>query len=151
MKRFILGTVFLASAGAAFAQVTVSDPWVRATVPAQEATGAFMRLDTTQDARLVQARSPAAGVVELHEMRMENDVMRMRAVPAIDIPAGKGAELKPGGYHLMLLELKGQMKEGSRVPLTLVIEVRDGRRQTIELDVPVRPLKTPAGHGGMKH
>lgn len=122
------------------AQVTVNDPWVRATVAQQSATGAFMRITSTQDARLVEVKSPVAGVVEVHEMRMEKDVMKMRAVRELALPAGTSVELKPGGYHIMLMDLKRQMKEGDSVPLTLVIEARDKKRSNLDIKVPVRPL-----------
>ncbi len=124
----------------ALAQVTVKDAWVRATVPAQMATGAFMQLQAAQATRLVAARSPVAGVVEIHEMTMVDNVMRMRAVPGLDLPAGKAVELKPGGYHVMLMDLKGQVKEGQSVPLTLVVEGRDKKRQTVEVKAEVRAL-----------
>jgi len=120
--------------------VQVKEPWVRGTVAQQKATGAFMQLSAPQDMRLVEARSPVAGVVELHEMAMDNNVMKMRAVPGIDIPAGKGAELKPGGFHVMLLDLKKQLKEGDTVPLTLVLEGKDKKRQSIDVNAPVRAL-----------
>jgi copper(I)-binding protein len=121
----------------AAAQVTVTDPWIRGTVPQQMATGAFMQLKSAQDAKLVEARSPVAGVVEIHEMKLENNVMRMRAVPALELPAGRMVELKPGGYHVMLMDLKQQMKEGEVVPVTLVVESA-GKRETIEVRATVR-------------
>jgi hypothetical protein len=121
----------------AAAQVTVTDPWIRGTVQGQMATGAFMKLQSTRDARLVEAASPVAGVVEIHEMAMENNIMRMRAVKALDLPAGRAVELKPGGYHVMLMDLKQQMKEGEVVPVTLVVETA-GRRETIEVKASVR-------------
>lgn len=121
----------------AAAEVIVSDPWVRSTVPQQTATGAFMQLKSDKDAKLIEARSPAAGVVEIHEMTIENNVMRMRAVPALALPAGRMVELKPGGYHMMLMDLKQQMKEGELVPVTLVVE-SGGKRETIEVKVKVR-------------
>lgn len=121
----------------AAAQVTVSDPWIRGTVPQQMATGAFMQLKSAKDAKLVEARSPAAGVVEIHEMTMENNVMRMRAVKALALPAGRTVELKPGGYHMMLMDLRQQMKEGEVVPVTLVVE-SGGKRETIEVKATVR-------------
>lgn len=157
MKRYVLTLAGLALALAVQAQVSVKEPWVRATVPQQKATGAFMQIVAAQDARLVEARSPVAGIVEIHEMAMVGDVMKMRAIPGLDLPAGKAVELKPGGYHVMLMELKGQVKDGDTVPLTLVVEGKDGKRQTLELKVPARPLTgAPAGgmqgHGhGMKH
>ena len=126
------------------AQVTVKDPWVRATVPAQKATGAFMQITSAQDARLVEAKSPVAGVVEVHEMVMEKDVMKMRAMKGLDLPAGKTVELKPGGYHVMLMDLKEQMKEGTTVPVTLVVESKDRKRSTVEVKAAVKPLTTPA-------
>jgi copper(I)-binding protein len=122
---------------------------VRATVAQQKATGAFMKINATQPSRLVEVKSPAAGVVELHEMRMENNVMRMRAVAGIELPAGKAVELKPGGYHVMLMDLKQQMKEGDTVPITLVVEGQDKKRESVEVNAPVRSLK--AGHHDMKH
>ena len=139
MKRIILAALIFA-AFPVMAQVTVKDPWVRATVSAQKATGAFMQITSAQDARLVEASSPVAGVVEVHEMVMEKDVMKMRAVKGLDLPAGKTVELKPGGYHVMLMDLKQQMKEGDTVPVTLVVEGKDKKRSTIEVKAPVRPL-----------
>ena len=121
----------------AAAQVIVSDPWIRGTVPQQMATGAFMQLKSAKDAKLVEARSPAAGVVEIHEMKMENNLMRMRAVQALALPAGRTVELKPGGYHLMLMDLKQQMKEGEVVPVTLVVDT-GGKRETVEVKATVR-------------
>ena len=147
MKRFFLATAACFAFGTAAAQVQVKDPWVRATVPQQKATGAFMQLNSTQNTRLVEARSPVAGVVELHEMVMEKDVAKMRAVPGINVQAGKGVELKPSGYHVMLMDLKRQLKEGESVPITLVFEGSDKKRETVELQATVRPLTTPAGMG----
>lgn len=143
MKRITLAALIFA-AFPVMAQVIVKDPWVRATVSAQKATGAFMQITSAQDARLVEASSPLAGVVEVHEMSMEKDVMKMRAVKALDLPAGRSVELKPGGYHIMLMDLKEQMKEGAIVPLTLVIEGKDRKRSTIEVKAPVKPLATAA-------
>ncbi|MCV2219375.1 copper chaperone PCu(A)C [Thauera sp. Sel9] len=149
MKRKVVVSLFAALlSSAALAQVEVAEPWVRATVAQQKATGAFMRLTAARDARLVEARSPVAGVVEIHEMKMEGDVMKMNAIAALDLPAGKAVELKPGGYHVMLLDLHAQVKEGEMVPLTLVVEDRDGRREQIEVQAPVRPLA--AGRGSQR-
>ena len=76
----------------ALAQVEVKDPWVRGTVSQQKATGAFLQIKSQKAARLVEIRSPVAGVVEIHEMRMEKDIMRMRALRGLDLPAGKTVE-----------------------------------------------------------
>ena len=130
----------IATSGLAHAEVTVKEPWVRATVAQQKATGAFMTLTSSGDAKLVSASSPLAGVVEVHEMAMEGDVMRMRAVTDLNLPAGKPVELKPGGYHVMLMGLKQPLKAGDTVPVTLVIEGKDQKRETIEVQAPVRAL-----------
>ena len=150
MKRLTLAAMIFA-AFPVMAQVTVKEPWVRATVSQQKATGAFMQLTSAQDARLVEAKSPVAGVVEVHEMVMEKDVMKMRAVKGLDLPAGKTVELKPGGYHVMLMDLKQQMKEGTTVPVTLVVEGKDKKRSTIEIKAPVKPLTSGGNMGGMDH
>jgi periplasmic copper chaperone A len=138
----------------AFAQVAVSDAWVRATVAEQRATGAFMKLTGVQAARLLRVESPVAAVVEIHEMRMVDNVMRMRAVDGLELPAGKTVELKPGGYHVMLIDLKRQIKDGDSVPLTLHLKRADGAEETVELSAPVRPLAADKGHDahqGHKH
>lgn len=146
MSRNLLAVVlFLAALSAqGQAQVQVQDPWVRASVPHQSVTGAFMQLSSPQGARLVEVRSPVAGKVEMHETTMDGGVARMRHVMRIDIPAGGGVALEPGGYHLMLMALKRQVKEGETVALTLVVEGKDGKRSTVEVKAPVRPLS-----GGM--
>ena len=101
--------------------------------------------------QLVGVSTPVAGVAEVHEMTMEGDVMKMRAVPALDLPAGRAVELKPGGYHLMLMELKGSLKPGSTVPLTLLLRDAAGTQSKVELKVPVAAKAPggPAGHGQM--
>jgi periplasmic copper chaperone A len=136
--RLLVAGSMLAAAATAWAQTTVEKPWVRGTVPNQMATGAFMTIKSAQGGKLVSAASPVAGVVEIHEMAMAGDVMKMRAVPSLPLPAGKAVELKPGGYHVMLMDLKGQVKAGDHVALTLVIEGKDGKRETLEIKAPVR-------------
>ena len=149
MKRVVVSIAVLMSAlfSQAQAQVTVKDAWVRATVAQQQATGAFMQLQSAQDAKLISAQSPVAGVVEVHEMAMDGGVMKMRAVPSLALPAGKAVELKPGGYHVMLMDLKAQVKDGDTVPVTLVVEGQDGKRQNIEIKASARMAAAPA----MKH
>jgi len=152
MRSILLASALCLAALPAAAQVTVKDPWVRATVPQQKATGAFMKLDSAAGARLIGGSSPVAGRVELHEMKMENNVMKMREVKGIDLPPGKTVELEPGGYHVMLLDLKHQVKAGDVVPLSLVVQTELGKIETVEVKAPVRPLNASAGggeHGGM--
>ena len=145
-----------APAWAQSAAVQVEGAWARASVQGQKGTGAFMRLTAKDGARLVRAESPAAGVAEVHEMKMDGDVMKMRAVPALDLPAGKTVELKPGSYHIMLLDLKAPLAKGSAVPLTLVFQDAQGTESRLDLSLPVAaaaPGGAPAqGHShGHKH
>ena len=136
----ILAAAGLAAAPAASAQVTVTDPWVRGTVTGQKATGAFMQLKSHADTALVAAASPVAKIVEIHEMKMEGSMMRMNAVDRLALPAGKAVDLKPGGYHVMLMDLVKPLKDGDTVPLQLTFEDRAGKKQTVEVKAVVRPL-----------
>ena len=137
-----LATVVIALIGApAIAQTTVKDAWVRGTVAQQKSTGAFMQITAIAGGKLVSVSTPAAGVVEIHEMKMDGSTMQMRALPGgLDLPAGKAVDLKPGGYHLMLMDLTAPLKAGDTVALTLVVEARDGQRQTLVVQVPVKAL-----------
>ncbi|HUL68510.1 MAG TPA: copper chaperone PCu(A)C [Burkholderiaceae bacterium] len=140
MFRWMVSVVLVAAASSALAQVEVKDPWMRATVSQQKAAGAFMRLTSAQSARLVKVTSPVAGVSEIHEMSMVDNMMHMHAVDALELPAGKTVELKPGGYHIMLQDLKQTIKEGDVVPMTLVVEGSDGRRTNVDVKVPVKAV-----------
>jgi copper(I)-binding protein len=151
-----LAAAFAAAAAVApaWAQVTVADPWVRGTVQGQTATGAFMQLRSAEGAALVSAESPVAGIVEIHEMRMETNVMKMRAIPKLELPAGQPVDLRPGGYHVMLMGLKQPLKAGETVPIKLRFQGRDGKPQEVEVMAPVRDLTATAPApkpGGMKH
>lgn len=129
---------------AVHAQVTVTQAWVRATVPAQKATGAYMDIRSAENASLVGASSPAAKIVEVHKMAMENNVMKMRAVKSLALPAGKPVQLKPGGgYHFMMVDLAKPLKKGDVVTITLTIEGKDRKRQTVEVRAEVRDLAAP--------
>lgn len=151
LARLGLSFLALAFAGAAAAEVQVDEPWVRATVAGQQASGAFMTLTSTHDARLVAVQTPVAGISEIHEMALENNVMRMRRIDGLALPAGKPVVLRPGGYHLMLLELKDSLNTGENVALTLTIEGADGKRENLEVQAPVRPLTAGHGHGAKMH
>jgi copper(I)-binding protein len=133
-----IGLLFLVASGA-FAQTSVKDPWVRGTVPQQMATGMFAQITSAKGGRLVAVSSPVAGVAEVHAMAMEGSVMKMHALAdGLELPAGKAVELKPGGYHIMLMDLKQTLKVGDAVPVTLVIEGADKKRETVELKATVR-------------
>lgn len=141
------------SAGCAQAQsVDVREAWARTTVQGQKASGAFMKITARENLRLVGADSPVAGITEVHEMKMEGDVMKMRAAPDVELPAGKTVELKPGGYHVMLMDLKTALKKDSTIPLTLVFKDAKGVESKLQVQLPVRTTAPGAeGHGGMKH
>jgi copper(I)-binding protein len=126
--------------------VVIKDAWARTTVPGQQATGAFMKLTATDAVKLVSASSPAAGVVEVHEMKMEGDVMKMRAISGgLELPAGKVVELKPGGYHLMLMDLKAPLLRDSSIALTLVFKDSKGIESRMEVKLPVATAVPGAG------
>ena len=129
--------------------VQVGGAWVRATVPGQQGSGAFMSLTSKVATRLVGVSSPAAGIAELHEMKMEGDIMKMRPVAGLDLPAGKTVALKSGGYHLMLMDLKQTLVKGSSVPMTL--RFKDARGVESQLDISVAvSLVAPAGGSASK-
>lgn len=141
MKKQVWAVLLAAIACNAWAQVDVKDAWARATVPQQKATGAFMQITAAQTTRLVEIKTPVAGVAEIHEMSMKDNLMQMRPVKALDLPAGKTVELKPGGYHVMLLDLKQPIKDGDDVPLTLVLEGADGKRTTLDIKAKARGMQ----------
>jgi hypothetical protein len=137
MNRLLLASALLVSL-AAQAQVKVDEPWVRATVAPQKTTGAFMQLTSARPVKVVAASSPVAAVVEIHEMKMEGGVMKMRAVDALALPAGQAVALKPGSYHVMLMGLKAPIKAGETVPLTLTVEGEDKQRTAVEIKAVAR-------------
>lgn len=139
-------------AGSALAtDLEVTAPWVRGTVAAQKATGAFMQLTSKSGVTLVGVASPAASVVELHEMVMDNNVMKMRALPRLDIQPGKTVELKPGSYHVMLIDLKKPLTKGEIVPITLKVEGKDKKVEMVEVNAEVRDLTAAAPAMEHKH
>jgi len=133
------------------APVQVDGAWARATVQGQRGTGAFMSLTAKDATRLVGVSSPVAGVAEVHEMKMEGDVMKMRALPSLDLPAGKKVELKPGGYHVMLMELKAPLAKDSTVPVTLLFKDAKGVESRLELKLPVATTAPGATGGAAEH
>ncbi len=154
IRHLVAGLACIACgvAGSASAQsVTVTNPWVRGTVAGQTATGAFMEITSKSDGALVGASSLVAGIVEVHEMTMDGGVMKMRAVSTVDLPAGKAVQLKPGGYHVMLMDLKRPLKKGETVPLTLKVEGRNKKVETVEVKAEVKDVTAvaPAGGGDM--
>lgn len=149
--RLASAAALLATAALAHAQTTAADAWVRATVPQQTATGAFLTLTSAQGGALVKAASPVAANVEVHEMKMEGNVMKMAAIEQLALPAGQAVALKPGGYHIMLMDLKQQVKVGDTVPLTLTIQGADGKTETLEVKADVRALAAPQPDAHSQH
>jgi len=145
LRALTIALASLAASLPALAQTTVKDAWVRGTVAQQKATGAFFSITAAQGGKLLSAASPAAGVVEIHEMAMDGNTMKMRALTAgLDLPAGKAVELKPGSYHVMLMDLKAPLKTGEAIDLTLVVEGKDGKKETLTVKAPVKALGAPA-------
>jgi copper(I)-binding protein len=130
--------------------IAITNSWVRATVQGQKATGAFMTVTSKENAKLVAVSSPVAGIVEIHEMKMDKDVMKMAALPnGLDLPAGKAVDLKPGGYHIMLMDLKLSLTKDVAVPLTLTFQDSGGKKSQQVVQVPVS-VQPPSGQS-MNH
>jgi hypothetical protein len=148
-----MSTVFLLAtalwSGHALAQnVEVKDAWARATVQGQKASGAFMTLTAKTDTTLVGVASSVAGVAQVHEMKMDGNTMQMRALPdGLRLSAGKAVALKPGGFHLMLMDLKVPLQKDTAIPVTLRFKDAKGVESTLDLKVPVS-TSAPAGDGG---
>jgi copper(I)-binding protein len=138
LRLTLVAIAVLPYAAPAADAIRVLDPWARATVPGQKVGGVYMEIVSPRDARLVGVASPAAGTAEVHSMTMDGGTMRMRAVEALDLPAGTPVKLAPGGYHVMLFDLKKPLVAGQKVPLTLVIEETGKRAHRITVNAIVR-------------
>jgi copper(I)-binding protein len=139
---------FAAASGAAGAQpvaLKVEQAWVRPAVPGQQGTGGYMKLTALEAQRVVGVSSPVAGVAEIHQMKMEGDVMKMSPAGMLELPAGRTVELKPGGLHLMLMDLKRPLAAGSTVPLTLVLRNSAGVESRVDTLLRVSATAPPAG------
>ena len=154
MKHLI--SLFALAVGLFFANhvaaqtIAVTNAWARATVQGQKATGAFMTVTSKENAKLIAVSSPVAGIVEIHEMKMDKDVMKMAALPnGLDLPAGKAVDLKPGGYHIMLMDLKLSLTKDVAVPLTLTFQDTSGKKSQQVVQVPVS-VQAPPGQS-MNH
>ncbi len=151
ISLFAAGLLFSAGVLAAAADnIAVQDPYVRLAPPNAPATGAFMVIKNNgdKDVKVVKADNTATKVTELHTHLNEGGVMKMRPVPAIEVKAKGEAVLKPGGLHIMLIDLKAPMKEGDMVPITLTFD--DGSSKRVDAKV-VRPMAAPMPMGEHKH
>jgi periplasmic copper chaperone A len=148
MKTLLLSAALLASGGALSqsapkaSPIEVQQAWVRATVPGQTGTGGFMTLlSKDKTVRLVGVASSVAGVGEVHEMKMEGSTMKMAALKdGLELPAGQAVELKPGGLHLMLMDLKTTLRRDTTIAVTLTFKGADGKefKQTVNVPVSAR-------------
>jgi copper(I)-binding protein len=138
--RALVACTFLFFAGVTHAAVTATGAWVRGTVPAQKSTGAFVTLQSSEEAKLVSVTTPAAASAEIHASQETGGVMHMHALDALALPAGRRVELRPGSFHIMLIGLTRALTAGEQVPLTFTIEDRQGRRTQVEVRAEVRPL-----------
>ncbi len=142
----LLGLTWTTASAAkdAASRVFAIEPYVRAMAPGQNSSAAFMTLRNASktDHAVVSAASPVAGIVELHTHTMEGGMMRMRQVEKIDVPAQSMTVLKPGGLHVMLIDVEGTLRHGDKVSVTLVFE--DGSKK--EIEAPVRKIVTRMQH-----
>jgi periplasmic copper chaperone A len=147
IRTLLLSSLMVSSAWAQ--NVSVQSAWARATVQGQKATGAFMTLTAKTDTKLVGVSTSVAGVAEVHEMKMDNNVMQMRALPdGLALPAGKAVALQPGGFHVMLMDLKLPLQKDTTIPLTLRFKDAKGMESNLEIKVPVSQV---APGGGKEH
>jgi copper(I)-binding protein len=152
MSRYLwAGLVGLFYAAAASAgEVTVSDAWARATAPGQAAAAVQMTITSSKAATLVAGLSGAARTVEVHTMFMDGNMMKMRQIDELPLPANKAVSLAEGGYHLMLIGLKKPLKEGEMVPFELTVKFADGSKTTVRAEALVKPLAM-TNNGGHEH
>lgn len=143
LRPFTVLAVALSLSGYAMAQTTVEDAWARATVPGQPATGAFMTLTADSESTLLSVQSPAAKDTQIHQSTMKGDVMSMLPVDEVSLPAGEPVVFDANGYHVMLMGLVKQVKEGDAVPLTLKIKNAQGEEETLEVNAVARALNAP--------
>ena len=123
----------------------IEGAYTRATVPGQQVAGGFMKIENKGAAdQLISVSSPASGEVQLHEMAMEGNVMRMRQVKEVVVPAGGAVELKPGGLHLMFINIKAPLTAGETVP----VKLKFAKAGEVEVKMPVNAM---GNTGAMKH
>ncbi|MBM3646430.1 MAG: copper chaperone PCu(A)C [Alphaproteobacteria bacterium] len=156
IRRLILAASFVAIALAVQAHdyklgtLEIDHPWTRATAPTAKAGGGFMTITNKGSApdRLIAARSGVSDKVEIHEMKMDGNVMRMRELEkGLEIPPGATVALKPGGYHIMFMELKAPLAKDAKVPVTLVFE----KAGSIEVEFKVEAMGAQPPAAGHKH
>jgi copper(I)-binding protein len=155
MLKKLLCAVIVLAAASVHAQVEVTDAWVRVTGQGQKATGVFMNLTAKKATRLVGVKTALTPMAEVHEMTMDKDVMKMQAVKALDLPAGQTVALKPGSYHVMLMDLKAPLAEGEHAVITLLFEDAAGVKTQQEVHAVAKKMamggKDKPQHGEHQH
>ncbi len=120
------------------ADVKIEGAWIRTAVEGQSGTGGFMKLTAPVNMKLIAVSTPVAKIGEVHEMKMEGSVMKMAELKnGLELPAGQAVELKPGGFHIMLLDLKQSLKADAQVPVTLTFANAKGEQSKVEVKIPV--------------
>lgn len=131
--------------------IAVSNAWLRPTIEGQDATGAYLTITAGQALALVGATSPAAEIIEVHEMKMDGDVMRMRRAEKLNLEPGQPLALKPGGFHLMMMALPAPIPQGQAVDLVLNFEKPDGTKIDMPIKAKAQQLGTGAAAQGSHH
>lgn len=147
MKPILAAIVIASSAASAFAQVKVEAAWARPTVAGQQSGGGFLTLTSPTADRLLGGSTTVAERFELHSMTMQGDVMQMRQVPTIELPAGRAVKLEPGGLHVMFIGLKQPLAAGSKLPVTLKFE----KAGEVKVEFEVAARAPAGGHSHHKH
>lgn len=132
-------------------EVTASAPWARVSLPGQKISAAYLELSSLRAGKLVAVASSAAGRAELHEMKHEGGMMKMRQVESIPLPAGQTVKLQPGGWHIMLFDLKAPLAAGQKAPLQLTVAFDDGKQEVLNLSAEVKALNAMPMAGDMPH
>lgn len=140
MKNYIFASLLAVAAMSAHGQVTVDDPWARATVPGQPVGAVYMTINSSAKLSLVGAETDAAKKVQFHTMHHQDGVMKMRRQSVIEVMPGKPVELAPGGIHMMLLGLKGPLVAGESVDIKLTFKDAKGVTSHTSISAPIKPL-----------
>ena len=138
LHSILLSCMLFASIAQAKENIQISNAWARATVPGQGVSGAFLSVKSLRAAKLVKVESAIADSVEIHSMTMKNGVMEMRKLETLALPAGKLVKLAPGNLHLMLIDVKQQLKPGDKVPFKLTLQYGDDSQGVIEITAVVK-------------
>jgi hypothetical protein len=146
-RRVLVASILLLGHAFAVADdgLKVTNVWAKSTAPGQNVAAAYLDIASNTPAVLLRAESPAASLVELHEMKIDGNVMKMRAVTKIDVPGGKEVKLEPGGFHVMLIGIRKPLKVGEMVPLTLVFDV-GGKTEKVNVNAEVMDAKGTSHH-----